>query len=97
MNNLRIIHGKGKGKKHLKGIPKFVVITDSPSPIAWFRHLIGQTFEVLDVSPYGYIKICYDKELQLYGWLPLSCCRPHLYVVRNHGFSENSVDMIKLM
>jgi hypothetical protein len=62
--------------------PKCVVISRPLSPISWFNHLIGQSFTVLDVSPYNSVKICYDKQNDLYGWVPIECCEPHLRMVK---------------
>lgn len=68
-------------KRKKKITPKFIIVKDPDEPAAWFNPYIGQKFEVLDISAYDYVKVCYDKELKSYGWIPLIYCQPHLQVV----------------
>lgn len=65
-----------------KTIPSVIKIIKPYSDISWFNHLIGETFEVLNYSKYGSVEICYNKELQLYGLVPLECCDHHLQLVK---------------
>ena len=63
---------------------RFVKIAKFTHNLNWWycRGLVGQTFEVLDVSPNEYVKIGYEEGSC--GWLPLDVCEinPHLTLVK---------------
>lgn len=65
-------------------MPKFIKITKITHPINWWNQqgVLGETFEVLDMSKYGFVKICYCEGTR-YGWVPLDVCEvnPHLRLV----------------
>lgn len=62
---------------------RFVKIVSMPSTIAWYNRpdVFGHTFEVLDISPFDYVKIEYEPGVT--GWLSLENCiiNPHLQLV----------------
>lgn len=63
--------------------PRFVRIVSIPSTMAWYNRpdVFGHTFEVLDQSPFDYVKIEYEPGVT--GWLSLEHCliNPHLQLV----------------
>lgn len=71
-----------KGLNHLN--IKFVKVAEMTHPLNWWNNedIIGETFEVLEVSVYGYVKIEYYEKY--FGWLPLDVCEvnPHLRIVK---------------
>lgn len=62
---------------------KFVKVKQTDDPLNWWNHkgVVGQTFEVLEISEYNYGKIEYCKGF--YGWLPLDMheINPHLKLI----------------
>lgn len=64
--------------------PRFVKIVKTTHWLNWWYKygIIGQTFEVLDVSQWNFVKIEYEKGM--FGWLPLDVCEvnPHLRIAK---------------
>ena len=70
-----------KGMMLLKA--KFIKIVKTTDALNWWnsKGIIGETFEVLEISKYNYAKIEYVKGY--FGWLPVEMheINPHLKIV----------------
>lgn len=64
-------------KNRSKLRPRYVTIVRPLSPISWFNHWIGETFEVHNISEYNSVEIEYMEGRK--GWVPLECCEIHYF------------------